>query len=222
MEHGKITRQPKELIEGFKAIPTSTISDVLDDMGISGIVNGLRVLIPGVRTAGTAFTIKSICGERATYVAADFSIGHVIDLMEKDDILICDIGGQPVSHAGGLASRAMKFRGVAGMVIDGGCRDIDEIIGVGLPTYTRHVTATTGRSRIKILATNLPVEIGSVRVYPGDLVVADDTAVAIIPAEKAKEILAECQKREKLEEQFISNLKEGSSFLEAHRKLGIM
>jgi regulator of RNase E activity RraA len=78
-------------------------------------------------------------------------------LMEKDDILVCDIGGQPVSHAGGLASRAMKLRGVSGMVIDGGCRDIDEIISVGLPTYTRHVTATTGQFSFPLVTVNVPL-----------------------------------------------------------------
>ena len=79
-----------------------------------------------------------------------------------------------------LASRAMKNRGVAGMVIEGGCRDIDDITEVGLPTYTRHVTATTGRTRIKIVSTNFPVDIGNVRVFPGDVVVADDDGVVIL------------------------------------------
>lgn len=222
MEQGKITRPPREIIESFKSIPTTTISDVLDSLGICGIINGFRAVIPGIRVAGAAFTVKSIAGERNTYSASDFSLGQVIDLMEKDDIFVCDLGGQQVSHAGGLASTAMKLRGVRAMVIDGGCRDIDEIVSTGFPTYTRHVCATTGRSRIKILATNIPVEVGSVRVYPGDVVVADDTSVAIIPADKAREVLVECQKREKLEQQFVAKLKEGGTFLEAYRKLGIM
>ena len=81
MEEGKLERPPKEIIEGFRAIPTATISDVLDSMGISGIINGLRPLVPGVRIAGAAFTVKSITGERGTYSMADFPVGQVIDLM---------------------------------------------------------------------------------------------------------------------------------------------
>ena len=123
---------------------------------------------------------------------------------------------------GGLASFAMKLRGIAGMVVDGGVRDVEHIISEGFPTYTRHVLATSGKLRIKILATNIPVEIGSVRVYPGDVVVADDTSVAVIPAGKAKEVLQECQHREELEAQFVAELKKGGTFLEASRRLGIM
>ncbi len=222
MEEGKLERPPKEIIEGFRAIPTATISDVLDSMGISGIINGLRPLVPGVRIAGAAFTVKSITGERGTYSIADFPVGQVLDLMEKDDIFVCDLGGQQVSHMGGLASLAMKLRGVAGMVVDGGVRDVEHIISEGFPTYTRHTCATSGKFRVKILANNIPVEIGSVRVYPGDIVVADDTSVAVVPADKAKEVLQECQRREELEAQFVAELKKGSTFLGASRKLGIM
>jgi len=222
MEEGKLERPPKEIIEGFRAIPTATISDVLDSMGISGIINGLRPLVPGVRIAGAAFTVKSITGERGTYSVADFPVGQVIDLMEKDDIFVCDLGGQQVSHMGGLASFAMKLRGVAGMVVDGGVRDVEHIVCEGFPTYTRHVLATSGKFRIKILANNIPVEIGSVRVCPGDVVVADDTSVAVIPAGKAKEVLQECQRREELEAQFVAELKKGGTFLAASRRLGIL
>jgi len=84
------------------------------------------------------------------------------------------------------------------------------------------VLATSGKFRIKILATNIPVEIGSVRVCPGDVVVADDTSVAVIPAGEAKEVLQECQRREELEAQFVAELKKGGTFLEASRRLGIM
>ena len=93
MEEGKLVRPPKEIIEGFKEIPTSTSSDVLDKMGVSGIINGLRALVPGVRIAGAAFTIKAVAGERGSYSSSDFPVGEVIGLMEADDVLVCDLGG---------------------------------------------------------------------------------------------------------------------------------
>jgi len=222
MEEGKLERPPKELIEGFRDIPTSTISDVLDKMGVNGIINGLRALVPGVRIAGAAFTIRAIVGERGSYSRSDFPVGEVIGMMETDDVLVCDIGGQRISTMGGLGSLAMKLRGVAGMVIDGGARDAEQIMCIGFPAYVRHVCATSGKTRIKWLAMNVPVEIDGVSVCPGDIVVADDTSVAVVPVDKAKDILEQCQRLEQFEAQFEEELKKGKTFLEVSRKLGIM
>jgi len=222
MEEGKLVRPPKEIIEGFRDIPTSTISDVLDKTGINGIINGLHVLVPGARIAGAAFTIKAIAGERGSYSRSDFPVGEVIGMMETNDVLVCDIGGQRASTMGGLGSLAMKLRGVAGMVIDGGARDVEQIRRIGFPAYLRHVCATSGKTRIKWLAMNVPIEVGNVRVCSGDIVVADDTSVAIVPVDKAEDILEQCQRLEKFEAQFEEELRKGGSFLEISRKLGIM
>jgi regulator of RNase E activity RraA len=222
MEEGTIARPSRELLEGFKAIPTATTSDVLDSMKISGIVNGFRCLMPQVRIAGCAFTIKSIAGERDTYTAADFPIGKVIEKMDNGDVFVVDLGGREVSHAGGLACTAMKARGVAGMVIDGGCRDIDHILSIGFPAYSRYVCATGARSRVKILAINVPIEVSGIRVCPGDIVVADATCVAIVPSTVAQAVLDECRRREELEGQFMANLGKGGTFEESHKKLGIL
>jgi len=222
MEKGKLVRPPKKIIEGFKDIPTSTISDVLDKMGINGVINGLHVLVPGSRIAGAAFNIKAIAGERGSYSRSDFPVGEVIGMMETDDVLVCDIGGQRASTMGGLGSLAMKLRGVAGMVIDGGARDVEQIRRIGFPAYVRHVCATSGKTRIKWLAINVPVEIGEVSVCPGDIVVADDTSVAVVPVNKAKDILEQCQRLEQFEAQFEEELRKGKTFLEISQDLGIM
>lgn len=222
MHEGTITRLPREILDGFRSIPTATISDVLDGMKISGIINGLRCLIPDIRIAGCAFTVKSTAGERDTYTAADFPIGRVIEQMEEGDVFTCDLGGREVSHAGGLACTAMKARGVSGMVIDGGCRDVDHILSIGFPSYARHVCATGARTRVRILAINVPVELKGIRVSPGDVIVADITSVAVVPSSVAHQVLEECRRREELEAQFVGNLQHGGSFEESHRQLGIL
>lgn len=222
LQEGTISRPPMDMLEAFKAIPTATISDVLDSMKLNGIVNGFRCLLPDIRIAGCAFTVKSIAAERDTYTAADFPIGHVIEKMQPGDVFVVDLGGKEVSHAGGLATTAMQSRGVVGMVIDGGCRDIDHIENIGFPTYSRHFCATGARSRVKILGINEPIEVSGVRVGPGDIVVADATSVAFVPSAVAEKVLAECQRREELEGQFVSNLHKGGTFEESHRQLGIL
>lgn len=222
MHEGGISRPPRELLDAFRTIPTATISDVLDSMKISGVINGFRCLISDVRIAGCAFTVKSTAGERDTYAAADFPIGRVIERMQDGDVFVCDLGGREVSHAGGLACTAMKARGVTAMVIDGGCRDVDHIVDMGFPAYPRHICATGARTRVKILAINVPVEIKGIRVCPGDVIVADITSIVVVPLAVAGQVLDECQRREELETRFVTNLQQGGTFEESHKQLGIL
>ncbi len=220
MEIGEVKRPPREVIEGFKEVPTSTISDVLDKMGIDGIINGFQHLVSGVRIAGSAFTVKETGGVRGTYTQADVPFGKLFDMMERGDVMVADIAGRQVSTLGDMASLALKLKGVAGAVVDGGVRDVEGISRVGFPVYTRHTCATAALTRLKFLAVNVPVQIGNIRVNPGDVIVADDTAIAVVPADKAKEILQQCQQIEETEKQFEKFLQEGETFLQAFRKLG--
>jgi len=219
MEIGGIQRAPKEIVEGFKQVPTSTVSDALDIMGINGIVNGFRALVAGVIIAGTAFTLKEVTGVKGTYSLEDFAVSEIVDTVEEGDVLVCDNGGQQVSTMGGLGALAMKLRGVVGMVVDGGVRDVQEIIGVPFPAYVRHTCATSGKTRIKYIARNVPVQIGNIRVNPGDIIVADDTAIAVVPANKGEEVLHQCQRIEEKERQVRNELKKGKTFDEAVRQI---
>jgi hypothetical protein len=76
-----------------------------------------------------------------------------------------------------MASLAAKVKGVAGLVVDGGVRDIDEMVEHRFPVFARHPVATTGRTRLKVNAINIPIEIDGVSVNPGDVIVADSTGV---------------------------------------------
>lgn len=215
MEVAKIRRPPHEIIEGFKQIPTSTISDVLDRMAIDGIINGFQHLVVGIRIVGPAQTVKEAIGVRGTYARDQFPTHQIIDMMEKGDVLVCDNGGKQVSTMGDLGSKAMKLRGVAGMVVDGGVRDVEGIIEVGFPAYARYTCATSGMTRVKVVGLNVPVQIDNIKVNPGDIIVADDTAVAVVPADKAEEILRQCRQIGGTEKRVIKELEAGKSFEEA-------
>lgn len=220
MDIGEIQRPPKEIIAGFIKIPTSVISDVLDKMGINGIVNELQHFLPGSRIAGPAFTAKHVTGVLGMYTVQEGSLGKIIDMIENGDIFVVDMAGKKLSNLGDRVALAMKLKGVAGAVVDGGVRDIDGIAEVGFPVHARHACATNGVGRRKLVGINVPVQIDDIRVNPGDIIVADDTAVAIVPAEKAGEILQQCQKIEESEKQFEKALKEGMTFSEATKKWG--
>ncbi len=220
MDIGEIKRPLKEVTDGFKEIPTSVISDVMDKVGMDGIVNGFQHVVPGVRIAGPAFTAKQIPGLLGMYTHEEGSLGQILKTIEKDDVWVVDMAGRQLSNLGDMVSLAMKLKGVAGVVVDGGVRDVEDIVKIGFPVYARHTCATNGVGRRKLVGINVPIQIGNIRVNPGDIIVADDTAVAVVPAEKAKEILQQCQKIVEAEKHFEKSLREGDSFMEATRKWG--
>jgi regulator of RNase E activity RraA len=112
----------------------------------------------------------------------------VIDACRPGEVLVIDNGGACVSTFGGLATLAAKLKGIAGLVCDGGVRDREEMEELRFPVFARHMTPLTGRSRLAVVATNVPVSGGGVRVRPGDVIVADGSGVVCIPAEHAARV----------------------------------
>lgn len=216
-----LDKPSNSMIEAFKDIPTSTISSIADSMGMDCAIDGLRPLVPGIRMCGTAFTIKAVAADKGTFSKSDFPLSSVIDVIGSGEVMVCDLHGYRVSTMGGLGSIAMQLRGAAGMVVNGGVRDAEQIIQNRFPAYVRHVCATSGMTRVKWVALNVPIEIDRVYIHPGDIIVADDTSVAVVPLGKADEILSKCQQREKVEAEFERGLRKGGTFAEMSQKLGI-
>ncbi len=220
MEIKDSRRPPKELVEGFRSVGTSTLGDILDGMGLEGVISGLRPMKGGTVLVGPAVTVKQVSGVLGTYGIEDFPIGRVIDYGKPGDVLVFDNGGKEISTWGGLASTAAKIRGIEGVVIDGACRDKDQIVELGFPVFTRHITPTTGKARIKMLEVNGIIQCGGIRIRPGDIIAADGTGIVVVPQEKAHDILEKAQAAEKAEEHFVEQLKKGKTFSEAQKSTG--
>jgi regulator of RNase E activity RraA len=220
MEIKDRNQPPRELVEGFRAVGTSTLGDILDGMGLQGVICGLRALKDGTGLVGPAVTVKEVSGVLGTYGTEDFAIGKVIDYAKPGDVLVFDNGGKEISTWGGLASTAAKIKGIEGVVIDGGCRDADQIVGLDFPVFSRHITPTTGKTRIKILEVNGIVQCGGIRISPGDIIVADQTGIIVVPQDKARDILEKAEEAEKAEEHFVEELKKGKTFSEIQEGTG--
>jgi regulator of RNase E activity RraA len=155
-----------------------------------------------------------------TYTDADFCIADVLDFAEPGDVLVFDNAGLEISTWGGLASTAAKIKGIEGTIIDGACRDVSQTIEIGYPVFSRHITPRTGKTRLKMVELNAPVQCGGVRVNPGDIVVADQTGVVVVPAPEAQGILDKALANEKREKEFFEQLMKGKSFKEMQQKTG--
>jgi 3-hexulose-6-phosphate synthase / 6-phospho-3-hexuloisomerase len=108
-------------------IATSTWSDALDEFDIEGVVAGIAQRSGRGRFAAYAVTAREVAGPLRTFARGEFAVGSLITSVGPGQALVVDAGGAQISTFGGLATLAASLRGAAAVVIDGGCRDIEEI-----------------------------------------------------------------------------------------------
>ena len=208
-----------DLSRRARGLATSTLANALDDFGLAErILPTIKAVAPGLRCAGPAVTVRQSTGPAGTYESKDFRVGAMIDAAEAGDVIVVDSGGANVSTWGGMASFAAKTKGVAGLVCDGGVRDLEEIVGFEFPVLARHLTPTTGRTRLKVEAIGEPVQVDGVPVAPGDMIVADGTGVVVLPADAAADIIAAAEAFDADDKAAIADLADGLSFTEAMAK----
>ena len=201
VRHVVARRVAPSFIERLGAIDdlSSTVSDVLDQMGLVGAVcaSTLRPTLPGGRIIGTAITVRNQ-GQRVSPLANAnglqwkmAEIAAIADAQSGDVLLI--EGVADVSNMGGLIAAMAKRQGILGAVVDGAIRDVAHQRKIGFPVWSRHVSPITGKWRCITREINGIVTLGGVSVAAGDLVVADETGVCFVPADKVTEVVARCE-----------------------------
>lgn len=201
------------------SLATSTLANALDDAGLhSNVMPTLKAIAPGFRFAGPAVTVRETSGDYGAFTSEDFRVGAMIDAAAAGDVIVVEAGGARASTWGGTASFAAKLKGVAGLVVDGAVRDLEEIVACGFPVFARHLVPTTGRTRLKVEAVNVPVVVDGVRVAPGDLVVADGTGIVCLPRARAPEIVAHALALARDDASAREDLKAGLTFTQAMAK----
>lgn len=196
-------RIPKDIIDGYLALPdmTTTVSDVLDSFGINGCIPSsfAKPVILGKKIAGTAVTIRNL-PERKTptqgYIDHELikmSTRDIYYMSEKGDVLVCDNGGElATSNMGGMSCLVAQTRGLVANIVYGCCRDVPTIRENDYPVWSAGTTMVTGKFRVECMEMNGPVQLWGKRVDAGDLILADDNGVAIVPPELAAEVLRQC------------------------------
>jgi len=174
--------------------------------------------VPGTRCAGRAVTVRQITGRRGDFTSDDFRVGQIIDAAGRGEILVIDNGGHCVSTFGGLATLAAKTKGVAGLVVDAGVRDREEMVQHQFPVFARHVTPLTGRTRLAVTGINETINCGGVRVRPGDVIVADGSGVVCITAQLAERVAGLAARYAEDDRQAATEIASGLSFREAMTK----
>ncbi|MFO1534814.1 MAG: 3-hexulose-6-phosphate synthase [Thermoplasmatota archaeon] len=167
----------EELAAAFRQCSTSNVSDA---MHRKGAMAGIHARQQGLRVAGRAVTVFTADGDWAKPVEA-------IEVAQPGDVLVIDSRGTEVAMWGELASHSCQVRGIAGVVIDGAIRDIDDIRAMGFPAWSRHVVPNAGEPK-GFGEIGAEVRCGGQTVRSGDWIVADDMGVVVVPQEEAHEV----------------------------------
>lgn len=166
------------------------VSDALDQLGLSPSVTGLAPRAAHKRISGSIITVKLAVGKPPEGAPARHLCAAAIDMAEPGQVIVVEQRtGIECAGWGGILSNASRVRGVAGVIVEGFARDIDEAAEIGFSVYARGATARTARGRIHEAATGVTIRVGETEVTSGDWVIADASGVAFVPAAKIAEVL---------------------------------
>jgi 4-hydroxy-4-methyl-2-oxoglutarate aldolase len=213
-------KPPAGAVERFLALGecTSLVSDVMDELGVpEGAIGAstLKPTLPGKLIVGPALTVRNIRQRVDPLAAAERQLNRMAEfeahnLAEDGDVLV--IQGVPgMSNMGGVSAQTGQRQGERGAIVMGGVRDVRHSRGIGYPVWASEITPVTGKWRLETVEINGEIQIGEVRVNPGDLVIADDTGVVFIPRDYIMEVLELCEKRKAAEETRLGAISRGVS-----------
>jgi len=167
--------------------------------------HAIRPITLGLKIIGRAHTVR--CRK-------DFlSVLRALDEAREDEVLVVDGGGDKVAFAGELFSTEAKRKGLSGIVIDGGCRDIRQIQKMRFPVYARYITPIAVTAK-KIFDTQIPIKCGGVPVFPGDIILADDDGIVVMGEEEMMKILDAAESIQQKEEIVLAKMERGQSLFD--------
>lgn len=204
-----IPRPPRALCDALAAIGTATASSELSLMGIRDPqIRGPRPLNTGRSVAGPALTLQCMPKREDLYGAAEYDNPelqlhrHVLYPAQAGDMVVVDARGDMASGIfGEMMLTFFAGRGGAGVVVDGCIRDSAKAAGLDLGIWVRGVTPNYhAQTNIIPFAVNVPIACGGVLVMPGDIVVADDDGVVVVPAAMAARLIEAASRHVEWEE----------------------
>jgi len=208
------------LIEGFRKTTVASVADAVDQItGQRGFLShDMRPRIVGAnipdRFVGRATTalLRATTKEKASaQLSAKHSV-EMIDLAQPGAVGIIVVENSlDVAGMGGLMATAASARGMAGILIDGGLRDLAEIRALGLPVFSRSVVPSSSVSRWASVARDIPVNCAGVVIMPGDVIVAGEDGVVRVPSARAAEVLKRAQEIDIREGSMVPEIKKNKS-----------
>ena len=201
-------------VELAGTLDTATISDAMDRLGVAGQCYGISPRDPGFTSAGRAYTLLyAVAGKPAG------TVGDYIDDVPPGSVRVLDNAGRESGTVwGDILTEIAHRRGIAATVIDGLCRDVALCRQLGYPVFAKNHWMRTGKDRVQLESTNVPVSIGGVRVMPGDIVRGDADGVVVIPRANEEAVLRAAAEISLVEERIRAAVRDGMRLDEARKQ----
>jgi 3-hexulose-6-phosphate synthase/6-phospho-3-hexuloisomerase len=192
-----------EIKQALSKVSTANISDA---MHRSGWIPSVVPVSPATRFFGKAITVRTFPGDWAKPVEA-------VDIANEGDVIIIDACGVPPAVWGELATHSAVVKKVAGVVIYGAIRDIKEVKEMNFPAFATMCIPQAGEPK-GLGEINIPIQIGPVKILPGDWIVGDDDGVVCIPGQNAAEIANRAMDVLERENRIRTEIKQGGTLSE--------
>lgn len=210
------------LMEGFRMVEVASVSDAMEQLyGQKAYMSHEMRPLNVTKFAGPAVTVLLKKEEHKEGSKASEGMLDAIDNARPGSVyvMVLEDGGD-YAGIGGLMATAMKYRGLAGAVIDGGVRDTPQIRKLQFPVFSRGVAPSTTINHYRFAGVNVPVTCAGVRVNAGDIVAADEDGVAVVPRAHAAEVLKKAEDLDNTEHSMIPFIEKFKSIKEAVAKFG--
>jgi len=210
------------LLQGLREVEVASVADAMEQLyGQQAYMSHEMRPLATAKFAGPAVTVLLKKEEHKEGSAASQGMLDAIDSAPAGSVYVMVLeNGADYAGIGGLMATAMKYRGFAGAVIDGGVRDTPQIRKLQFPVFSRGVVPSTTINHYRFAGVNVPVMCAGVKVNGGDIVVADEDGVAVVTKAHAADVLKKAQELDNTEHSMIPFIEKFRSIKEAVAKFG--